>query len=218
MWHWCQFQWHQMAKRLCCTSFQSGPKECSGAICGAIAIMWCSGTIDDVICSTWCSWWCQWHDMTKKVCHISFWSSWPSKWNGAIYNTGTYCQCHWHCMMLMSVPTVSNDWKSYIAYHFDNLKLTNSIVLLMMASVSCDVNTGITWSKTLWCTLFQASWSSKQNGPTDNVILGLTALHDKKSCHILFELSSPNEHIDAIDDTFSITWQECWYIKSPVSP
>ena len=46
-------------------------------------------------------------------------------------------------MMLMPLPTVSNDWNS----HFSDIYLTNIMALLMMSSVSCDVNTGITWPK-----------------------------------------------------------------------
>ena len=36
-----------------------------------------------------------------------------------------------------------------------------------------------------------------------------TASHDQESCHILFQLSSPNEQICATDDVVSVTQGQC---------
>ena len=62
----------------------------------------------------------------------------PNEYHGACGNaidvTWCWCQCQ-----------VSNDWKSHTASHFDYLELTNAMVLLVMSSVSCGTNTGITW-------------------------------------------------------------------------
>ena len=37
-----------------------------------------------------------------------------------------------------------NDCKNHVASHFDHLELTNVMLVLMMSSVSCDTNNGIT--------------------------------------------------------------------------
>ena len=112
----------------------------------------------------------------KKSSCISFWLSWPNKWNSTMDCTVIMWHCcknQWHYMtnkvMLLIVSIalnyiggivnaiditwcwcqhkVSNDWKSQVASHFEHLELTNTMVLLMMPLVSCDSNTGITWPK-----------------------------------------------------------------------
>ena len=50
-------------------------------------------------------------------------------------------------MILVPVPTLSNNWKSHVASHSAQLELINAVVLLMMPSVLCDTYTGITWPK-----------------------------------------------------------------------
>ena len=55
-----------------------------------------------------------------------------------------YGQCNWHHLLLMPVPTVSNDWKGHVVTHFGKFELTNTMLLLMMPSVLCNANIGIT--------------------------------------------------------------------------
>ena len=52
-------------------------------------------------------------------------------------------------MLLMSVPIVSNNWRSHVTSHFDHHELTNVLVVLMVQSVSYDANTGITGQKVI---------------------------------------------------------------------
>ena len=67
--------------------------------------------------------------------------------------------------MLMSVLIVSNDWNRHIASNFDRFELANTMMLLVISSVSCDGNTWhTTWLKKSCCTVFQSSWPNKQNG------------------------------------------------------
>ena len=96
----------------------------------------------------WWHWWQCWHHVTltpasmalhdqKRCCCTLFQLSWSKmQW--------CYWPCHWHHMMLIPVPTGSNDWEINVASHFHHLELTNATVLLVMSSVSCDANTGIT--------------------------------------------------------------------------
>ena len=66
--------------------------------------------------------------------------------------------------------------KVILGLFFNHLDLRNKMVPLTMPSVLCDAHTG----------------ASSITGP-------------KELCHILFQLSSPNEQNDAIDDAASIT-------------
>ena len=72
--------------------------------------------------------------------------------------------------------------KSHVSPCFNHLDLTDKMVLLTVPSVSYDACTGA--NSILW---------------------------PKESCHTLFQLGSPNEQNDAIDDAVSITWQHCWF-------
>ena len=41
-------------------------------------------------------------------------------------------------------------------------------------------------------------------------LVSTASLHQKESCHTLFQLLHIPEQNGAIDDTVSITWQQCW--------
>ena len=128
--------------------------------------------------------------MNTVIYHIvsivwNLWTQWP------------YWQCHWHLMMLMPVPTVSNDWKSHVRSHFNHYGTANAVVLLTMPSVSCYANTSITWPNMLCCTLFQVPWPSKIMVPLSMPFMMQLAAHGssagtnsiiwlKKSCFTLF--------------------------------
>ena len=86
------------------------------AICDAIGVMWC---------------WYQWHHMTKKVCSISFWSSWLNKCNGV------NLQCHWLHVLPTLVPKASHDQENFFAHCFNNLEHMNTMVLLTMPLTLC---------------------------------------------------------------------------------
>ena len=119
-----------------------------------------------------------------------------------------YWQCHWHHMMLMPVPTVSNDWKSDFASHFDHLELTNAVVLLMMPPVPWNANTGITWPKKVMLHFVsiiltqQTNWCYLQchQCPVMLALVLTTSCDQRDSCLTLFQMSSPNEENGAIDD------------------
>ena len=132
MCHWCQYQWHQIAKKSCCTSLKlSWSKEFSVAVFVAIGIIWCqhqckcctsfslswlnkgSGATDDATGIRWWWCWCQWHHLTKNVMFISFWSSWPTNWKGKHWSP------HWHGATLTQASMALHDQKSYFAPHFD---------------------------------------------------------------------------------------------------
>ena len=111
---WCNWWHHQhhmtKPKGPCCTSlWLSGPKKCSGAICGTICIMWywhwyqCHAAphficpdlrnwmvlLVTISCDTnaditwyWC--WHQWCHMNRQVILHQVWLSWPKKSSNAI--------------------------------------------------------------------------------------------------------------------------------------
>ena len=184
-WCWCWCQWHNMAKISCSISlWSSWPNKGNGANDDIVSIMW--------------HWYQhQWHYVIKKVMlHIvsiilTLWIQW------------CYWQCLWHHMMLMLVPTVSNDWKSHVTSHFNHLEVINAVVLLMIASVLCDTKC---WhhmnqksqvvpcfyhldltNKMVPLTIPSVSWDTHTD--LNSVIW------PKQLCHTLFQLSLPNEQM-----------------------
>ena len=100
-------------------------------------------------------------------------------------------------MMLMLVPTLSNDGKSHVASPFDNLELRNAGVLLMLPLMStlasyalkshvasCFNHLDIA-NKTVLLTVPSVTFDV---GTGVNSITG-----PKESCHTLFQLSFPNK-------------------------
>ena len=93
----------------------------------------------------------------EKSCCTFFQLSWPNEYSGAIDITWYWCQCQ-----------VSNDQNSLIVPCFDHLELTNMMALLMVPSVSCDANIGITWPRKSCFILFKLSWIRRQDGAIDH--------------------------------------------------
>ena len=70
-------------------------------------------------------------------------------------------------VVLLTMPLTSHDAdnsakcqmteKSQVAYLFDHLEISNAVVLLMMPSVSCNANAGITGPKKSFGIFFQSS-------------------------------------------------------------
>ena len=114
-----------------------------------------SGAIDDTVGIMWYWHEQQWHHMTKRLCCTLFQLSSPNEYNSVIDNAlgirWFWCQCT-QCQMIEKVM---------LACQFDHLELTNTIAVLMMLSVSCDTNSGITWPIEGCYTLFQSSWPNK---------------------------------------------------------
>ena len=98
-----------------------------------------------------------------KVIHQLFQLYWPNQYNVAIDNVIETTWCRYQFQ-------VSKGLKTEVTSHFDHLELWNAIVLMMIPSVSCEANTGIKWPMKSRCTLFQSSWSSKQNCAIDSAI------------------------------------------------
>ena len=117
----------------------------------------CSGTIDDATGISWSWYWCQLHHMTKNSYCISFWLSWPSKWNGAIYYT-VGIMWHWHLHQRHYMT------KKYVAHCFSHLDVMNSVVLLTMllASYGADASvSSVRWLNKSSCISFWSSWANK---------------------------------------------------------
>ena len=87
-------------------------------------------------------------------------------------------QCWFECQLSnewKSVTLASHDQMGHVASCLNHLDLANKLVTLTMLPVSCASETDA--SSITW---------------------------PKESCHILFQLSSPNEQNDAIDDAVSM--------------
>ena len=178
-----------MTKKLCCISFWScWPKECNGAIDNIngiipllmsmvsddqeshVASSWCkewSGSTDDVVGTMWHWCQCQWHQMSKMSCCISFCLSWCKECSGANFDASgiiysstsangitwpkrsccTSFQSSWlkWCNgaigktigMIPMLMPMASCNKSHVASHVDHPDLTNVIVI--------DKGISITW-------------------------------------------------------------------------
>ena len=80
----------------------------------------------------WCHWCCHWYHTTKVSCFISFWSSWPHRWNGAIDDTVGIIW-HWHKHHGIT-------WPKNVLHSFNHFDLMNTVVLMTMPQVSDDAN------------------------------------------------------------------------------
>ena len=121
-------------------------------------------------------------------------------------------------MMLMSVPTVSNDWKYHGASHFDHPEVKNTMVLLMMQSLSCDTNTGMTWPKRACYTCLNHLDLANKRVPLTMLSLSCDACIGASNitgprviATPCFSCFFPNEQNDTIHNAVSITWQQSWY-------
>ena len=133
--------------------------------------------------------------MSKKSCYISFWSSWPDKWNVLLMtllasfntDTSTIALC---------------DPKSYITHCLNHLNVMNTIVLLAMALASHDADASVSsvkWLKKSFCISFQSSWTNKQQccwWCHQCHVMPVMASHDK---NVLFPLVST-----------ILTWETKW--------
>ena len=115
--------------------------------------------------------------------------------------------------MLMLVTVVLYNLNSHVAPCFDYLALTNTLVLLVMPSISHDEYTGtsdITWPKKSCCTILivlpwqmqQCYWWCHLNHMMTKVV---PMVSNKKSCFTSFWLSWLNECSEAIDDANGVS-------------
>ena len=86
---------------------------------------WCT---DDIVGIMWHWHQHQWHYMAKYVI-LHFVSTVPLTLHD------------------VDASVMSNEWKSQVASCFDHLALTNTMVILMVPSVSCDANTCMSQTK-----------------------------------------------------------------------
>ena len=107
--------------------------------------------------------------------------------------------------------------ESHFSSHFDQLELTNVVVLLVMSSVLCNMNTDITWPKNNLSPCFNHVGLANKMVPLIMPSVSCDAhpgpnsiTWPQESCDTLFQLSSPNGQGDAIENTV-ITWQHYWF-------
>ena len=139
----------------------------------------------------WFHWWCHASasgvTSPKVILHlISIVLSWGMQW----------CHQQWHWEHMMPLPVASHDQK-YISPHFNHFNIrcidaientvsimwcqsqyqwchmTKALVLLILPSLLCDMNTGITWSEKSFWALFQSCQAKKQNGAIDSAIYAM---------------------------------------------
>ena len=115
-------------------------------------------------------------------------------------------------MVLLTVPLVShdaedsakvsNEWKSHVASQFQSSWTNKCSGAVIMSSVSCDTNTGITWLKGYGVPCFTClDLANKMvpltvsSVPGDACTGANSITWPKESHHTLFQLFSPNEQM-----------------------